>query len=113
MTWGTADDLTQSDSEIATANSPVWILGLAFTLGLIGFATTFFLGMGGAVAGYIFGLAAFTCILVFRRLHGVLSQTSFVNQPGGLNAFVTGAFAFTVLEVIVAVWPIATEVSRG
>lgn len=113
MTWGTTEDHAQGDTEISTANSPVWILGLAFALALIGFASRFFLGMGGAVAGYLLGLAAFTCILVFRRRHGVLSQTSFVNQPGGLNAFVTGVFLFTVVEVFVSVWPIATEVSRG
>ena len=113
MTWGTTEDLTQGETEIVSANSPVWILGAAFAFGLVGFASTFFFGMGGAVAGYVFGLTAFTCILIFRRRHGVLSQTSFVNQPGGLNAFVTGVFLFTVVEVFVSVWPIATEVSRG
>lgn len=113
MSWATSEDLSQGETEIASANAPVWILGVAFTLGLIGFATTFFFGMGGAVIGYVFGLGAFTSILLFRRRHGVLSQTSFVNQPAGLNALVTGVFLFTVVEVFVSVWPIATEVSRG
>jgi hypothetical protein len=113
MTWGTADDHTHAEVEIASVNSPIWILGLAFAFGLIGFATRFFFGMGGAVTGYVLGLASFSCILFFRRRHGVLSQTSFMNQPSGLNALVTGVFVFTVVEVVVSVWPIATEVSRG
>ena len=113
MTWGTTEDHAEGDTEISTANSPVWILGIAFALGLLGFAARLFFGMGGAFVGYFFGLVAFTCILVFRRRHGVLSQTSFMNQPGGLNAFVSGVFLFTVVEVVVSVWPIATEVSRG
>jgi hypothetical protein len=45
MTRGTTEDHAQGDTEISTANSPVWILGLTFALGLLGFATTLFFGM--------------------------------------------------------------------
>lgn len=112
MSWETAGDHLNEDGAIPLANAPLWILGLALVFGLFGFATTLFFGMGGAVVGYSAGLAGFTCILLFRRRHGVLSQTSFMNQPPGLNAFVTGVFLFTVVEVFVSVWPIATQVSR-
>lgn len=112
MTWGTADEPATKIEEIPTADAPVWILLIALLSGVLGFAASVFYGLGGAVAGYVLGLAAFSCILVFRRRYGVLSQTSYVNEPAGLNALVVGTFIFTAVEIVIAVWPIATEVSR-
>ena len=112
MTWGTVEDSGVDVIEIETSSSPLWILGIALFLDLSGLASRFFWGMSGAVAGYVLGLAALTCILVFRRRHGVLSQTTYMDPPPGLNGLLIGVFLFTVAEVIIAVLPIATAVSR-
>ena len=112
MTWGTVDDADLEAIEPETSSSPLWILGIALFFCVLGFATRLFWGMGGAVAGYVLGLVAFACILVFRRRHGVLSQTTYLEPPAGLNALLIGAFSFTLLEIFFAVWPMATAVSR-
>jgi hypothetical protein len=112
MTWLEPDSDTSTQIMIETRQSPVWILGVAFLLTLIGLTASIFLGTAGSVGGYVLGLLAFSAILLFRRRHGVLSQTAFVDTPSGLSALLVAVFGFTVVEIVLAVWPIATEVSR-
>jgi hypothetical protein len=114
MSWASIDGApSDARSPIPETSAPTWMLGIVLLLDVMAVAIRLFWGLGGAGVGYFLGLSAFTLILVFRRRHGVLSQTSFVNAPPGLTQMVVVSFLVSVVVVLYCVWPIATEVSRG
>lgn len=99
--------------EFARAQSPVWLLALGGALDLVGVMLLIFWGLGGAVGAYLCAFAAFGCILLFRRRDNVLRQTSWVSAIPGLRLWVPALMVATIALMVAAVYPIATELSRG
>jgi hypothetical protein len=95
------------------ARSPVWLLALGGALDLVGLILLLFWGLGGAVGAYVCALAAFACVLLFRRRDNVLRQTSWVAPWPGARLAVPVLMIATIVLMVAAVLPIATELSRG
>lgn len=114
MSWDQTSAEVESTGDLpAAARAPLWLLGLVVVVDLVALVIRMFWGLSGAGVGYLLALTAFVLILVFRRRYGVLTQTSFVQEPPGLAQTVVLLSVVTVVLVAFTVWPIATEISRG
>lgn len=113
--WASTSDLHAETEplEFESAQSPVWLLALGGALDLVGVMLLIFWGLGGAIGAYVSAFAAFGCILLFRRRDNVLRQTSWVLAIPGLRLWVPALMVATIALMIAAVYPIATELSRG
>lgn len=113
--WSTASDVPAATETLHFdgARSPVWLLALGSALDLVGAILLLFWGLGGAVGAYLCTFAAFGCILLFRRRDNVLRQTAWVAPIPGLRFWVPMLMVATIVLMAVAIYPIATELSRG
>lgn len=112
MSLAAADALDDGPA-FEVSRSPVWLLGIAAVLVAAGIVVLAFWGFPGAIGAYLCALGAFAAMLAFRRADTVLRQTSFVAAPSVLRVAMPVLTAATVLLMVAAVWPIATEISRG
>ena len=116
MTWPVADGgltVETEPIEFDVVSPPLWVLVIALVLDFLGIATAFLLDLPGAVAGYVCALLAFVSILFFRRRDGVMRQQTVVRYIPGLDNATVGLMLLTIFVMVVSVWPLATEWSRG
>jgi hypothetical protein len=116
MTWPVADAglVAPTDPiEFDVESPPLWVLMVALLLDVAGIATALLLGLPGAVAGYACALLAFVAVLIFRRLDGVKRQQAVVRYIPGLDNAAIALMLLTIVVMVVSVWPLATEWSRG
>ena len=79
---------------------------------VLGIVALVFWGTPGAVAGYVASLISFVLVLVYRRKDSVLRRGAIVSSSASVDRGVPVLTVATVVVMAVAVWIVATEVSR-